>query len=265
MVVAAPFALLIGTLLGLLGGGGSILTVPVFVYVLGIDAKSAIAMSLAVVGIASLIGGVTHWRNGNVHVRVAALFGAAAMIGAYAGARLSVLLTGAQQMALFAIVMLAAALFMLRDRRPDSRREMQLRWQAVLIGVAAIGVGALTGLVGVGGGFMIVPTLVLLGGLEMKQAVGTSLPVIALNSAVGFYGHVGHVEIAWAFIALFTVLVTVGVLGGAKLMRYVPQQRLRQGFALLLVVIGGLILYQNRSVIGVAADGHTAVSEVTQD
>lgn len=194
-------AALIGLLLGLLGGGGSILTVPVFVYVAGIDAKLAIAASLPVVGLTSLVGAAGHWRAGNVNLRVAAMFGVIAMAAAYIGARLSVLVTGAVQMALLAVVMIGAAASMLRSR-PAPRcgdtasgdvgvASLPLR---VLVPAAA-GVGVLTGLVGVGGGFLVVPALVVLAGLPMKQSVGTSLVVITMNSAAGFIGHHGGAAI----------------------------------------------------------------------
>lgn len=262
-------AVLIGLSLGLLGGGGSILTVPIFVYVLGYDAKEAIAMSLAVVGAVSLFGAVGHWRAGNVNLRVALIFGVVAMAGTYLGARLAVYFSGAAQLALFAVVMLLAAVFMFRGG-PAPRAaagageepavaEMPL----LLIVVEGLAVGALTGLVGVGGGFLIVPALVLLGRLPMKQAVGTSLLVIALKSAAGFYGYLGQVAVPWAFMTLFSAVAIVGILGGAYLVRFVPQHALKRAFAVFLVVMGSFILYQNRSAIAPFA-GATRHGEPSQ-
>lgn len=253
-LIGLLLGLLIGVTLGLLGGGGSILTVPVFVYVLGFDAKEAIAMSLAVVGATSLFGAAGHWRAGNVNLRVALIFGVVAMVGTYLGARLSVFMSGAAQMALFAAVMLLAAFFMFRKRRPaassgrDLRSASDSRMPLALIAVEGIAVGVLTGLVGVGGGFLIVPALVLLGGLPMKEAVGTSLLIIAMKSATGFWGYLGQVEVAWAFMALFTAVALAGILAGTRLVRHVPQDALKQAFAVFLVIAGALILYQNRSV-----------------
>lgn len=256
MLVGIALAALIGLSLGLLGGGGSILTVPIFVYVLGFGAKQAIAMSLAVVGATSLFGAAGHWRAGNVNVRVALIFGAVAMVGTYLGARLAVFFSGAAQLALFAVVMLLAAFFMFRDRKPapDGARaksdgpevkEMSLG----LIVLEGIAVGVLTGLVGVGGGFLIVPALVLLGKIPMKQAVGTSLLVIAMKSAAGFYGYLGQVEVEWGFMGLFTAVSIAGIFAGTYLVRFVSQAQLKRAFAVFLLVMGGFILWQNRAVL----------------
>jgi uncharacterized membrane protein YfcA len=246
-------AALVGLSLGLLGGGGSILTVPIFVYVLGFGTKQAIAMSLAVVGTTSLFGAVRHWRAGNVNPRLAAIFGAVAMAGTYLGARLAAFFSGALQLSLFAVVMLVAAFFMFRDRNPvaghpghaTSAREMPLG----LIALEGIAVGLVTGVVGVGGGFLIVPALVLLGKAPMKQAVGTSLLVIAMNSAAGFVGYLGQVEVVWNVMALFTAAAIGGIVLATRLVRFVPQHALRRTFAVFLLVMGGFILYQNRGVL----------------
>lgn len=254
-ILGLGLAALIGLSLGLLGGGGSILTVPIFVYVLGFGAKEAIAMSLAVVGATSLFGAAGHWRAGNVNLRVAGIFGGVAMAGTYLGARLAVFFSGAAQLSLFAIVMLLAAYFMFRDRMPSGSltpaadaeppKEMPLG----LIVLEGIAVGILTGLVGVGGGFLIVPALVLLGKVPMKQAVGTSLLVISMKSAAGFVGYLGQVEVDWMFMAGFTGIAVAGILLGTWLVRFVPQHALQRTFAIFLLVMGGFILYQNRGVM----------------
>lgn len=239
-------ASVIGLSLGLLGGGGSILTVPVFVYVLGYAAKPAIAMSLPVVGATSLVGAIGHWRAGNVNFRQALTFGIVAMVGAFAGARLAVLVSGVFQLTLLAVVMLGAALSMLR--RPIAQppgSEPVSRWLVLLVG---LGVGLLTGLVGIGGGFLIVPALVVLARVPMKQAVGTSLLVIAMNSASGFLGYLGQVDVPWAFMAVFTAIAIGGILVGTYLVRFVSQQALKRSFAVFLLVMAGVILYQNRGV-----------------
>jgi uncharacterized protein len=170
------------------------------------------------------------------------------MLGSYAGARLSSLVSGAFQLALLAVVMLAAAASMLR-RPPNGtdavRPEGARRWG--LLTLVALAVGVLTGLVGIGGGFLIVPALVLLAGMPMKQAVGTSLVVIAMNSASGFAGYLGRVELPWGEMALFTVVAMAGILAGTRLVRVVSPAALRRGFALFLLAVGGLLLYQNRA------------------
>ena len=197
-------AALIGLSLGLLGGGGSILTVPILVYVLGFEAKEAIAASLVVVGATSLFGALGHWRAGRVRPRTALAFGLVAMLGAFAGARLAGLLSGTLQLAVFAVVMLAAAVSIFRGRAEGD--ESAPPRPLPLIVLAGLAVGVLTGVVGVGGGFLIVPALVLLARLPMKQAVGTSLVVIAMNSAAGFTGYLGRVPIRWGFLLAFTAV-----------------------------------------------------------
>lgn len=242
---------LIGLTLGLMGGGGSILTVPVFVYVMGFGAKSAIAMSLPVVGVTSLVGALSHWRAGNVHWRTGVLFGTVAMGGAYLGARLAVFLTGAMQLTLLAVVMLAAAISMLRSQRVAAARPAPLAGATVASGrMVAVGfaVGVLTGIVGIGGGFLIVPALVVLGHVPMKQAVGTSLLVIAMNSAAGFAGHAGTVDVPWGIVGAFAGVAIGGILVGTWLVRYVSASALKRGFAVFLLAVAMLMLYQNRSV-----------------
>ena len=236
---------LIGVALGLLGGGGSILTVPVLVYVLGMEAKPAIAMSLAVVGATSLVGSLRHWRAGNTRIRVAMSFGVVAMAGTLAGTRVAAMVSGSAQMILFAIVMLLASVSMFRsgerDAEPSTSTERAVRAPAVVL--VAFPVGVLTGLVGVGGGFLIVPALALLARLPIKQAVGTSLLVIAMNSLVGFAGYLDQVDVQWGFIATFTAVAIVGVLAGSHLVKYVSQSALKRAFAIFLLFMSMFIFY----------------------
>ncbi|CAN5918816.1 sulfite exporter TauE/SafE family protein [soil metagenome] len=224
---------------------------PIFVYVLGFDPRLAIAMSLPVVGGTSLVGAMGHWKAGNVNLKTAALFGVIAMCGAYVGARLAVFLTGAMQLAILAVVMLAAAASMLRSARrepaagaaPSPERPMAV---ALLVPIA-ITVGLITGLVGIGGGFLVVPALVLLARVPMKQAVGTSLLVIAMNSVAGFAGYAGRVAVPWTFMAEFTAVASIGILAGTHLVRFVSPRSLKQWFAVFLLCIGAFILYKNRN------------------
>jgi uncharacterized membrane protein YfcA len=238
-------AVVIGLSLGLLGGGGSVLTVPVLVYVVGVGAKPAIAMSLPVVGITSLVGAGVHWRFGNVRFRTAAVFGVVAMIGAYLGARLANLISGPTQLVFLAIAMFGAAIPMLRASRSEPSVSERKAVLSPMIFPAALLVGLLTGLVGIGGGFLVVPALVLLAGVPMRQAVGTSLVVIAMNSASGFAGYVGSVAIDWPLLAGFTACAAGGALGGVVLSRHVPQHALKQGFAAFLIATSTFVLYKN--------------------
>jgi uncharacterized membrane protein YfcA len=239
-------AVVIGLSLGLLGGGGSILAVPVFVYALGFGVKEAIVMSLAVVGVTSLFGAVGHWRVGNVNLRIAAIFGSVAMGGTYLGARLAVFFSGTAQLILFAVVMLMAAYFMYRDGQPVMAHSGSGKMPIGLILAEGLAVGILTGLVGVGGGFLVVPALVVLGGVAMKEAVGTSLVVIALKSAAGLLGYLGQVEVSWGFVAVFTAIAIAGSVGGSYLVRFIPGGALRKGFAVFLVLMSAFILFENR-------------------
>ncbi len=250
LIVGYALAALVGISLGMLGGGGSILTVPIFVYVLGFDPKLAIAMSLPVVGGASFVGALSHWRAGNVRLGTATLFGIIAMAGAYAGARLSIYLSGNAQLLLLGITMLAAAVSMLRSARRDAARPATadtLPMPLALLFPVALGVGALTGLVGIGGGFLIVPALVVLAGVSMKQAVGTSLLVISMNSMSGFAGYAGRVELPWNFMLVFMAIAAAGILIGTRLTRLVSQSALKQGFAVFLILLGAVIVFKNIS------------------
>jgi uncharacterized protein len=253
-LLSVALGFLIGLSLGLLGGGGSILTVPVFVYVLGFAPKQSIAMSLLIVGATSLVGAAGHWLEGHVKVRAAALFGAVAMVGAFLGTRLAVRLTGGEQLAIFASVMLIAAWFMAgwrgSEQRPRGRGgPVSPTSMGPAVTVAeGLAVGLLTGLVGVGGGFFIVPALVW-AGLPLGDAVGTSLVTIAMNCAVGFYGYIGQAEIAWTPMLFVACGTLPGIATGTYAMRYVSQRALRRSFAALLVCVAVFILYRERAVL----------------
>jgi uncharacterized membrane protein YfcA len=254
VIIGLLLAVLVGLSVSVLGGGGAILTVPIFVYVMGFDTKEAVASSLAVVGVTSLSGAVSHWREGRLRLGIAFVFGIFAMAGAYLGAQLAVFFSSAAQLALLAAVMGVAAFFMFRDNNksdedeedaePESPSVTQVPLgRAVGLAVLAVAVGALTGLVGVGG-FLMVPALVLVGQGPTKEALGTSLLVIVMISASGFVGYLSKVEIQWGLIAVFTVLAVAGSFVGAYLVRFVPQATLRRLFAVFLLLIAIFIIYQ---------------------
>jgi uncharacterized protein len=252
-VFGYALAALVGLSLGMLGGGGSILTVPIFVYVLGYDPKLAIAMSLPVVGVTSLAGALSRWKSGQVDLRAAISFGAIAMIGAFIGAKLAVFMSGGAQLALLAVVMLAAAVTMFRSAHRAAANSVPATEPpraipfALLVPVA-LAVGVLTGVVGIGGGFLVVPALVLLARVPMTHAIGTSLIVIAMNAASGFVGYVNHVSLPWPFVAVFTAIAVIGILAGSYLVRFVSQAALKKAFAVFLLCMGVFVLYKNRSV-----------------
>jgi hypothetical protein len=260
-ILGHVIATAIGISLGLIGGGGSILAVPTLVYVMGVPPKSAIAMSLAIVGTVSFLGAIPHWKLGNVQLKTAAMFGLSTMLGAYAGARLATLpfVTGTLQMLLFGTMMLLAAVFMLRKHPqttpppPVQQPDLDLYPKPVCkycwlwLVSEGLGVGALTGLVGVGGGFAIVPALVLLGKVPMKQAIGTSLLVIVLNSIAGFLGYLGRVNLNWELIGTFTVAASLGIVAGAYLVRFVQARHLQKAFGYFLLAMAAFIFWQNRT------------------
>jgi len=252
LILGYVLAGLMGLSLGLLGGGGSILTVPILVYVLGFEPKPAIALSLAIVGVVSLFGAAGHWRAGRVQLRIALLFGITAMAGAFIGARVAASIPGAIQLTLLAVIMVLASVSMFRQGPVELAQPATARSGAALpigkIMTAALSVGLLTGVIGIGGGFLIVPALLILGRVPLKQSVGTSLVIIAMNSFAGFAGYWGQVIVPWKFLAGFTGFAIVGVLVGTYVVRFVSAHALKRGFALFLLVIGVLVLYQNRSV-----------------
>ncbi len=252
IILGLLLAALIGLSLGVMGAGGSILTVPIFVYVLGFGAKEAIASSLLVVGATSLVGAFQHRREGHVRLRITLAFGAFAVAGAYFGSRLAMFLSGDAQLLLFAAVMLAAGTFMLRDGEPDeedgSGDAPPARVPVALLALGAV-VGVLTGLVGVGGGFLIIPALVLLARMPMKEAVGSSLLVIAMNSAAAFAGYLGEVEVRWTLVAAFVALAMGGSFAGTYLARFLSGNALQRGFAIFLILMAIFILYENRGAI----------------
>lgn len=236
-------ALVVGLVLGLLGGGGSILAVPIFLYVFHVEPKPAIAMSLVVVGMSALVGFLTHWRQGTVNVRIAVMFGALAMVGAFAGARLARHVPASLQLSLFAVFAFSAAALMLRDSlKPAAAHrsndvDHHPRFTPIL-GVQAIGVGVLTALIGAGGGFIIVPALVLMGDVPVKAAVGSSLLIIAMNAASGVAGYLGQVVFDWRLVGWFTGVAAIGAITGTRFMRRLPAARIKQAFAIMILVLG---------------------------
>jgi uncharacterized protein len=254
MLIGSILGFLIGIALGMLGGGGSILTVPVFVYVLHFEPKQAIGMGLFVVGLTSLAGAANYYRRRHVDFRIAFLFGGSAMLATWVASHLASYLSGAIQLFLFAVVMLVAAtlMFVRTGRRlppPDHHAIPLNRRRVILFAMKGLAVGTLTGLVGVGGGFLIVPALVLIGNLPMKRAVGTSLLIIAMNAGIGFLGYYGKIEIAWNFMLLITAVAIGGMILGTRLARHVPAPVLRRAFSVFLVCMACFILYQSRAVI----------------
>lgn len=251
MILSWIGALLVGLSLGLMGSGGSILTVPVLIYLAGEQEKVAIAESLGIVGAISLAGFIPYLFKKQVHWRSVVLFGLPGMAGTYGGAIIAGYVSGTFQLILFAVVMLAAAIMMFRDKKEVGKSGginiQHAWWKIVLEGLA---VGVLTGLVGVGGGFLIVPALVLLGGLPMHLAIGTSLIIIAMKSFSGFFKYIDVLEnlnlsMNWDLILIFSLIGAVGSLVGKTIGSKISNEGLKQGFAVFLVAMGGYIIYMN--------------------
>jgi uncharacterized membrane protein YfcA len=241
-------SLAIGISLGFFGGGGSILTVPLLVYVFGLAPKQAIASSLLVVAAASAFAALQHGRAGNLRPRVALVFGAAGMAGAYLGARAAAFVAGGVLLLLFAALMALTALAMWRGRgaAPSASAHEASPWRLALQGLA---VGSFTGLVGAGGGFLIVPALVLWGGLPMPAAVGTSLLVIVANCLAGYAGYVSHVRVDAALVAAVAACAIAGSFAGARLTRVLSPTSLRRAFAGFVLVMAAVILVREGRLV----------------
>jgi len=262
-------AILMGLSLGLIGGGGSILTVPILVYLFQVDAVLATAYSLFIVGLTSLVGSVSHVKLGNIHWRTAVVFGIPSIISVFltrsylvpripdpiftlgqdpSGGAAFVMTKAVGLMVLFAIIMVMAAYSMIKPSNKSavasgvsSDVEPQFNYPLILAEGAIVGV--VTGLVGAGGGFLIIPALVLLAKLPMKQAVGTSLMIIAAKSLIGFVGDMrGNEVIDWSFLATFSSIAVVGILLGSWLSKRIPGEKLKPAFGWFVLVMGTYII-----------------------
>lgn len=250
MMIWALFSgVLTGLALGVFGSGGGIVVVPALIYLLHLPPKEAIAMGLGIIAITAVLSAWDHWRAGNVDLRTAATFGPLGVAGTYAGARLGATVPAIFQLSLFAAVMYVAAYRMLRKKsglHQDTERSDRQR--VILLVTAGIGVGVLAGVVGVGGGFLIVPAMVLLAGIPMKRAIGTSLAVVSMNSVSGFAGYLGSVAVNYSIMGAFAAVTVLSSLTGARLARRWSGETLRQAFAWGLVLVATYIIA--RSVLG---------------
>jgi len=255
-------AFLIGGVLGLIGGGGSILTVPILVYLLAINPVTATAYSLFVVGSASLVGAGRNLQKGLVEFKTAISFAIPAFIAVFSTRKFLVpaipseiftiggyiLTKNIAIMLFFAILMLAASFSMIRERKTllENKNENTTANYKALIPLGFI-TGTITGLVGAGGGFIIIPILVILAKLPMKKAVGTSLFIIAINSLIGFLGDLGNVDIDWIFLLIFTGLAIVGIFVGIYLANFIDGKKLKKAFGWFVLVMGFYIIYKEIS------------------
>ena len=253
-VLGYAAALVVGLVLGLIGGGGSILTVPVLVYLLKVDAEMATAYSLFVVGVSAAFGAVQNYRNGLVDMKTGIVFALPSLAAVYATRRWMIpaipdsfdiaglpLTKNLLIMLLFAILMIAASVSMIRGRKESKEETGQANWW--LVPIEGVAVGVLTGMVGAGGGFLIIPALVVLVRMPMKVAVGTSLMIIAFKSMIGFVGDLGTDKVMdWTLLGIFTSLTVVGILLGMQLSKRIDGGALKKGFGYFVLIMGTFIL-----------------------
>ncbi|CQD21846.1 putative permease [Mycolicibacterium conceptionense] len=259
IAVAVALAVVVGVSLGLLGGGGSILTVPLLAYVAGMDAKQAIATSLVVVGVTSAVSTLSHARAGRVQWRSGLMFGAAGMVGAYLGGLLSYVVDGSVLLLVFTVVMVATGIAMIKGRTACAPTTRTMPVVKVLL--MGLGVGVVTGAVGAGGGFLVVPALALLGGLPMPVAVGTSLLVITMNPAAGLAGHLSTVPIDWTIAGAVTAAAVLGSLLGTRLTSRVDPDAVRRAFGWFVLLMASVILGEElHPTVGLTAAGLTALA-----
>jgi uncharacterized membrane protein YfcA len=259
IVLGYILAVLVGVSLGLIGSGGSILTVPILVYVMGVDPVLATAYSLFIVGATALVGGVQNARLGTVDFKTVLIFGIPSIVAVYLTRAFIVPFIPAEVfsvgyytvtkpillMLLFAVVMVAASVSMInpskKNNEEDSEKELSYNYPMILLEGSVVGV--LTGLVGAGGGFLIIPALVLLAKMPMKQAVGTSLFIIAAKSLIGFTGDLGgEMVIDWTLLGIFTAASVVGIVLGILLSKKIPGAKLKTGFGWFVLVMGIYII-----------------------
>lgn len=250
-------ALIIGVILGLIGGGGSILTVPIFVYLLGIEPVTATAYSLFVVGSVSLVGAGKNLQKGLVDYKTAFIFAIPAVISVFTIRKFVVpvipevifnlgaftLTKNIAIMVFFAILMLTASLSMIKSNTDSLKNNEDIvENKKVKLSILGLLTGLITGIVGAGGGFIIIPILVLMAGLPMKKAVGTSLFIIAINSLLGFLGDVNEVLIDWKFLLTFSAIAIIGIFLGIYLNQFIDGKKLKKSFGWFVLIMGAYIL-----------------------
>jgi hypothetical protein len=252
-------AFVVGLVLGLIGGGGSILTVPILVYLIGLNPVIATAYSLFVVGITSVIGAFQNFKKGLVDIKTSVIFSIPALIAVYLTRRFLVPMipevvfsVGNYDvtkevfiMVFFAIIMLLASISMIRTKKDTSTETTtQPEYNYPMIALEGTVVGVLTGIVGAGGGFLIIPALVLLAKLPMKKAVGTSLLIIAVKSLIGFLGDLSNMSIDWPFLLTFTLLSIIGIVMGVWASKFISGKKLKKGFGYFTLIMAVYIVYK---------------------
>jgi uncharacterized membrane protein YfcA len=250
LLLAGLLAFTAGTVFGIFGAGGSILLVPILVYVLGVPVKTALGMSLFILMCTGMLAALAHARSMNVRWVIGIRWALAGIVGAYAGGRVAEFIPGTVLLTIFAVVVVVASLFMILRRVPYStgKSEHVPPLRAILVGAL---LGFFTGMIGVGGGFLLVPALVLVCGVDVKHAIGTSLLIISINSLGGFLGFAAHQTFPWPLTFTVVAFNAMGSLVGERLSKPLPAHRLRPAFGVFLLLVGTLLVAQN--VIGLFA------------
>lgn len=251
-------ALLIGLVLGLTGGGGSMLTVPILVYIMLIDPVIATGYSLFIVGTTSIFGAFQNFRKGLVDIQKGFIFAIPSFIGVYLTRSFIVpiipneiittsnftLTKGTFLMLFFAVIMFLAAMSMLKKKKIEVAEIAEKEASTLVLMLQTFIIGIVIGLVGAGGGFLIIPSLVLFAKLPMKKAIGTSLFIIAMNSLIGFIGDIQNLEINWLFLLSFTAISIIGIFLGTFLNKFINENQLKKGFAYFVLIMAFIILYK---------------------
>lgn len=251
LIIGYFLAIVTGMILGALGGGGSILILPIFVYIFGFDPLQAIVYSLFVIALSSTVGAFSHYKKGNVNLKIVLLFGLSSIASVLVTRKFIVpnlpdviftvgdfeLKQSVFLLIIFALLMIGAALVMLKKNK-DSKQEQQkvkISWLGLI--VQGILIGLLTGLVGAGGGFLIVPALIYFTRVSIRIAIGTSLSIIACNTSIGFLGSINDFTIDWTFLIVFASLMIVGILSGIRIAAKLDQAKLKKAFAFLILAV----------------------------
>ena len=244
LTLGYALSFIVGISLGTLGGGGSILTVPILVYVLKLDPKLSIALSLGIVGISGIFGLFNHLRLKNVLLKTSLLFGIFAMIGTSLGTKIAFYLSSKTQLIIFAATMLMASILMI-NKKETKASDSDHSKNKILFVITSLGVGVMTGVIGVGGGFLIVPSLVILSGVPTKKAIGSSLAIISVNSLVGFYQYQSVLDIPYSFMITFSLISIVGILTGSQFAKKISAAKLNKAFGYFLAIVGSFVLIKN--------------------
>ena len=251
-------ALIVGVILGLMGGGGSIITIPILTYLFHISPITTTAYSLFVIGTSSSIGTLNNWNKGLIDYRMATVFSIPAFFAVYVVRKylmpiipLEILTTNGyvitKDMAImifFSVIMIFSATSMIRKKTFSTTNRISNQHNYPLIIFVGIIIGLITGVIGIGGGFLIIPTLVLLLNIPMKKAVATTLLIIAIKSLVGFLGDLGSTDINWRFLLIFTAISTIGIFFGINLSSYIKGVKLKKSFGWMLLLVSFMILYK---------------------